>query len=191
MLLTESQEKRVRRQPDMRPLLKGMYPVALAIMLIPIFEMSVGIGVWPPRLWDLNWRFGSIGMLLKSLVVPLFGLGIASTIAAFLEQRRVLRMFACIGIALSALIVVAVGIFALDYLQLRNVVPVQIKSAMDKTAFTAVTIGILLVPVAMGIGIGGWKSSRLKASERGDAVRSKKDVGLMVHTPPNPKESAS
>lgn len=188
MLLTETSEKRPRKL-DIRPMLKGMYPIAFAIMLIPVFEMTVGI--WPLRADNLGWRFGTLGLLLKSLVVPLFGLGIASTIAVVLDQRRMVRVLACVALAASVLIALTVAIFALDYLQLRIAVSPQIRPAMDKSAFTAATIGLVLVPVATSIGIGGWKVSRLKASERSDAVRTKKDAGLMVHTPPNPKESAS
>jgi hypothetical protein len=188
MLLTDSQEKRTHRKTDLRPLLKGMYPVAFAITLIPLFEFAVG--VWPFHLGNIVWRFSATGMLLKSLVVPLFGLGIASVIAAFLEQRRVMRVLAVVamtaGVALAALL----AVFVLDFLQMRSSVGPQLKAGIDKASVTAVTIGAILVPVAMGIGLGGWKVSRQK-TERSDAVRSKKDVSLIVQTPPNPKESAS
>lgn len=184
-------EKKVAGKIDVRPVLKGLYPVALVIIANPLIDLV--LGAFPPKSghYDLQWRFGTIGILLKSLVVPFFGLGIATSIAAFLGQRRTLRAFGAFALLVGVLTLGCVMLFTLDYLQMRNnIVPVLVPP-VRKAFISAFIIGAMMVPVALSLGLGAWKASRISGSSRPEAVRKKSDASLLVQTPPNPKESAT
>jgi hypothetical protein len=170
-----------------RPVLFGMYPVAVAVMFVPMVDLIAGS--WPLNPGSMSWRFGVLGLLMKSLLVPMMGLAFATLIAAFLEQRRMLRFLSVVGLLAAVLIVACTVTFALDFMQLRPSFVTAVKVQMDKATMTAVLIAGLVFPVALGIGIGGWKASRLSSVER-EQMRSSKETGFLIRQTP-PKESAT
>jgi hypothetical protein len=129
-----------------------------------------------------------IGLGMKSLVVPLLGLGLSLALATFLDQRRVVRLLSILALVAAIAIAGSGALFVLDFLQLRPGVAAELKAGVDRAAVSALMVATVCFPVALGIAIGGWKASR------GTTFRDskkKKEVGLVISTPPNPKESAT
>jgi hypothetical protein len=88
------------------------------------------------------------------------------------------------------LIAATAMLFALDYFQLRSGVSRELRPAMDRATITALMISALVFPVALGIGIGGWKTSRLSSADKEQLAKNNKSRFLIsTHTPP--KESAT
>jgi hypothetical protein len=171
-----------------RPILFGMYPVAFAVMSVPFVDLITGS--FPPHVGNISWRFMVIGQLLKSLLVPMMGLGFATLIAAFLEQRRVVRTLAVVGMVAALLIVACSITFALDYMQLRPTFGEAMKQQADTASVTALLIAGIVIPVAMGIGIGGWKTGKMSHTDR-DQMRTEKTKSSVLIRQTPPKESAT
>lgn len=173
---------------DARPILLGLYPVAIAIMVVPLMEILAGS--WPFNIGNVAWRFGVGGLLLKSFLVPFTGLGYAALLATVLEQRRVLRVISVLGLVGALVVAGMATLFVLDYLQIRPSLAAELRPSMDRVSLTTVMVSVIIFPMALALGIGGWKSSRTGGpGQRGPAKT--KDIGLIVAPPPTPKESVS
>ena len=111
------------------------YLVAVALCVIPPFDAVMQ--VLPPRMGDARWRFGSFGLLTNALLVPLLGLLIAMFAASFFEHRRLQRVLAVITGIVALLVLGALGMFALDALQVRGTVPSKAQLAFTVASLTA------------------------------------------------------
>jgi hypothetical protein len=68
---------------------KVLLPIALVLVVVPL--MDAVTRTLPVRPDDAGWRFGSLGLVLNSLVTPILGLALAAGVSLFLEQRATLR----------------------------------------------------------------------------------------------------
>ncbi len=91
----------------------------LAALLIVFTSMDLVQSVWPIRAGDVQWRVLSVGLLSRMLITPLLGLVVAYFAALLMEHRRVLRTLAVLEALLAVLLVVGIGFYALDALELR------------------------------------------------------------------------
>jgi hypothetical protein len=175
-------------KPSLRPLLSGLYLLAAAIVLIPLMELVMGS--WPLRPGNASWRFGTLGLLLKSTVTPLLGLGFMMAIAGLLGHGRVLRALSVVGVLAFLAIVGCTLLFTLDFLQVRRMVAANMQPGVQRVALTTLLVAVVLVPVSFAMAIGAWKSASSLTSEAVQR-RSAGKVGLVVPPSPNPKESTS
>lgn len=166
MLLERSRQTRERdiREAAVGPIdvrvrsvLHGAYLVGVVLIAIPLLDTAVR--VWPLRVGDVAWRFGTAGILLNVLVTPLLGAWLITLAAAWLSHRRVvLMMMWLLGVA-TMMVVGVVGMFLLDYIQLRQGVT-QALAAYDAAAWKALLVAFLSMTVSGGLAYLGWKSIR-------------------------------
>lgn len=94
---------------------RAAYVVGAALILIPMWD--AGTSVFPLRLAESRWRFGTIGLLSNSLLIPLAGAAIVFAVALTQGDRRTLRALGAIAGLSCVLTLVAMITFALDALQ--------------------------------------------------------------------------
>jgi chromate transport protein ChrA len=137
------------------------WPVYLAGVLTALLPMvDLLASVWPPRLGQVEWRFGTLGLLSGFTLSPLLGLVMCMAAAAVLEHRivqRVLAVFALIGAVKMLAIVV---IFSLDWLQFRAAAPAEARLGMDVGSAKAVIKHALVAVSFIWLGIAGWRAGR-------------------------------
>jgi hypothetical protein len=95
----------------------GLYVFAAMLVVLPLTDLFST--AWPPRLTDLSWRYGFMGLAAGYLQTPLLGLVIALAVGYWLGHAGVLRV---LGVASVLLAVVLLGVMALwpmDVMQIR------------------------------------------------------------------------
>ncbi len=135
-----------------------LYLAGLLVILLTAVDFVATVAPLSPQ--TVSWRFGAVGMLSRSIMLPTVGLvGILGT-AALLEHVRIQRLVMVLGFLASGLLLLAVGMFALDAVQLRNQVgPEAVTSfkASSVVALIKLLSGAVLLAV---VGVSGLRMSR-------------------------------
>ncbi|HEU4628294.1 MAG TPA: hypothetical protein VFS08_01065 [Gemmatimonadaceae bacterium] len=145
---------------SLRPLYVALYAVAFGFIVPSTLEFL--LVSYPYRFGDMRWRFGAVGLLFNSvLLLPLVGLTIIAIAAVLLEHRRVARIASVLALVAAAAVVLLMPLFVLDYVQLRKIVsPPQLR-AYDYTSLKAMLVAVLMFVIAIFVGIGGLRATRL------------------------------
>jgi hypothetical protein len=164
-----------------RTLLASVYLVSLAFILPSFMEWMLVSFPYRPSL--TNWRFGTIGLLFNSVVVsPIFGLTLAALVATLLGHRGVQRTVAILTGLIGVGLLVALPLFALDYVQLRAQVNPAGKRAFDMLSIKASITGLLMAAAALMVAWGTWRAAATpKAAKTRAAGRT---AGVVVGTTP-------
>ncbi|NJD19649.1 MAG: hypothetical protein FIA95_10265 [Gemmatimonadetes bacterium] len=113
--------------------LRGMAGPAylLAAILIVFPAIEVVAAIWPARFGDITWRVTSVNVLSGAVLLPLLGLFLAHALSIFLEQWRVVKVLSWINVALAVILVLGLGVYALDASGLRAETPRTAQFAFD------------------------------------------------------------
>lgn len=141
-----------------RALLQAGYWIAALLVVVPVLDAVTR--TWPVRLGEMSWRFGALGIMFNTVVTPLLGLFIAQVVAALSEHGRALKWLSIVTLVGSVGLVLASGLFALDYLQIRASVASGNEAPFDAAAWKATAVGIGSAVVGAVIGISGWRAGR-------------------------------
>lgn len=139
----------------------GAYPLAVLLVLAPLVELMAR--VWPLRPDSISWRFGALGMAFNVAVTPLLGVFLAIVTAVWLGHRRWGRVVSVLSFAVAALLLIALGDFALDYLQIRTGVIAENVDAVHAAALRAFALGSASAIAAALVGFGGWRATSKRA----------------------------
>jgi hypothetical protein len=92
----------------------------VALLLIVISLLDFGATVWPFRLGDVDWRYGTVGLLSGFLLTPLLGVVLVMLVATLLGSRAVVRATAVACLMGAVLGLLALAGFLLDTLQVMR-----------------------------------------------------------------------
>jgi hypothetical protein len=163
-----------------RAILPALNAVAFLLIASPAIDL-IG-AVVPARPAEVSWRFGVFGLLTNSLVTPMLGLAIMQVVATLLEQRRTVRRIALFVLVLDIVMVLGLGLFVLDYIQLRQAVTGSSRGAYDAAAIKALLVGVLEISVLASLVVTGFQSTGGAAG--GNKKRRRRErVGLVVQAP--------
>jgi hypothetical protein len=119
------------------------------------------------------------------LHTPLLGLLIAMVLSFLLRHSGVLRVLAVVCLLGAGVLVLAMGVFALDVVQMRATTPLEARPSFQVGALLAEAKHFTGFVTLAFFGLGGWKaaghlSSMAKASEpkgrTGDVVGMPKGI---------------
>ncbi len=113
----------------------GLY---FAILLIVLPAADFATNVWPFRFGDIQWRFGTVGLLSGFTLTPLLGIAGAVLAAALLELTAVQRVIAVLSVGAAVILVLAQPLFILDWLQMRPGAPPEAVGSMDVGSVKAI-----------------------------------------------------
>lgn len=159
-----------------RPWLAGLYPLALVLVVVPLMDAMTR--TLPVRPGEAAWRFGSLGLVLNSLVTPVLGLAVAAGVSLFLGQRTVLRTWSVMAWVGAAFTLILLATFVLDFLELRGTVTAGARGGFDALgAKTAISSGLGLFAL-IGVAAGSGRAARQmhsgsRRSDRPDLVIGK------------------
>ena len=139
---------------------------AAVVMLIGTGAELV-IQTWPIKFGELNWRVGSFGLFLDALAKAIPGLALLYFAAALSDSRKLLKALAILAILLGIVAIPALGMFALDGVQMRATLPQQAKGVFTKVALRAGLMGVLSAILFITTGF-----RTLKVLKSGGAVRA-------------------
>lgn len=143
---------------DLRDLAWPLYVAGFLMLALPLGDLASN--VWPPRMGQVEWRFGTLGLMAGFLLTPVLGVFMIAASAALLEHRVVQRVLAILNITAAVLMIGLTVIFALDWLQFRATIPPEGQGTMDLGSAKALAKDAVVALVLLWLGIVGWRISR-------------------------------
>lgn len=131
------------------------YLVAALMLIIPVLE--VVLSVWPLRVGETSWRFGTVGLLSQALLTPLLGALVLVLLAVTLGHRRTLATVSVVAALLALALLVVIPIFGLDAIQMRTRVRTDAHRAFDLSSVLATIKLTAAFVVSLLLAIGSWK----------------------------------
>ena len=166
-----------------RHLGRALYVVGTALILIPMFD--AGTSVLPLRFAQARWRYGTVGLLSNSLLIPLAGVAVVFAVAHVQGHRITQRVLSVIAAISAVLCVAATVSFALDALQSQGEIKPELHLAFivgSTTAAVKLLIGAVAFTFFALSGLGRRSS---------DATRSSKHDKLFLGDLPKPAGKSS
>ena len=112
-----------------------LYLCAFVLFFMPYFQAIAGI--WPLQLGALQWRYQATSALSGILMLPFIGLVLALAVARSSGNKTVSRVVGVVAALTTITLLVAMGLFVMDALQLKKVVPDRQLLQFNKATFTA------------------------------------------------------
>lgn len=135
----------------------GLYAFAVVLVVSPVVD--VGTTVFPFRPGDLSWRYGALGIVPGYIHTPLLGLAIAFCLAIWFRHARTLRWLSILTLLAAVAFVMAMGVFALDVVQMRGMRPPEEQGlVLAGGAIQEFKYGTATLVLAL-LGIGGWRTA--------------------------------
>jgi len=161
-----------------RPFVRALYPVGPLLAVASVIDPL--IRVYPFHLGTVGWRFGTVGLLTDSLVGFVFGVVWTIAIAAILDDRRTARVLSAFMSVVAIGLLAVLALFVLDALQVRAGVQPSYKTAYDVSVIKAAATMAISFPIALAIGIAGWRSTR----PRGAAAPARTAPAVLLNRQP-------
>ncbi len=132
------------------------YLAAMLLVVTPLADVL--LTVRPVRLTDVEWRFGSVGLLSGSLLLPLVGALLASVTAVWLRQFWVLRLLSWACLLGALVLFLAVSSFGLDMIQIRGTVPPEALTSFDSSGARALFRTSTAAVAFAVLGLESWRA---------------------------------
>jgi len=143
---------------SLRRLAPASYCTAALLVLLPMMDYLGS--AWPFQPSAANWRYEVAGTISTYLLSPLLGLLLASVTAAALPQRRVSKALGVLVWVVAVVLLLVLGNFVLDSLQVRNAAPAN-APWVSAASFLLASAKILAGAVAlMVLGVGNRQAAR-------------------------------
>ena len=165
--------KRTEQGDNLRAYLPGLYPLGVILLLAPIVDVVTR--VLPLRGWDVGWRFGALGMAFDSMITSLLGVALLITVAAFLGHVKTRRSLGALALFGGVCAVASIGLFSLDYLQLRSEVDPRTLGGFDLAALKALFEGVLATVALWFLGKRAVKAGVSPSNDR-LVIKAEKEV---------------
>jgi hypothetical protein len=140
-----------------RRLFASGYLVAFVMGTVTFYDLFMRLRPFRPG--DPTWRLGSVGTVSLNLPTILLALMIVALTAGVLRHVRALQAIVVLSILGSIAVLAALPFFALDVLQLRNLVQPDALTTVDLTMGRAVLTLLLTVVALAWMGSGSWRSA--------------------------------
>ncbi len=138
---------------------RGLYLFAFILIFWPAVDLLTN--TMPFRPGDVRWRYGFGGILAGFLHTPILGLVLATFVAYGRRSRVTLRAIASLELLGALVLVLVMGMFALDVVQMRAMRPPDSLSAFIAGAAISEAKHFTAFLVLLSLGIGSWKTGAL------------------------------
>jgi hypothetical protein len=146
------------------------YSMAAILIAYPAAEAFLSLMPW--QLGITAWRFGAAGLLSRALMTPMLGLLMLAGLAVLFEHRRLLRVLSVASLVFGVVLILVLGTFLLDALQMRGQIRPDLKRAFDVASLQAAAkFGISAVWLGL-LALGGIRAARRGRPERRSERRS-------------------
>ncbi|MEO7362972.1 MAG: hypothetical protein ABI120_21745 [Gemmatimonadaceae bacterium] len=112
-----------------------LYLSAFLLFFMPYFQALAGL--WPLQLGSLQWRFQATGAMSVIMMLPFLGLVLALAIARPVGHKGVQRLVGTVAALTAVGLIIALGLFAMDALQLKKIIRDAQMNAFNKAVLTA------------------------------------------------------
>lgn len=137
---------------------RALYSVGLLLILVPVVD--VALRAFPVQLGTLQWRFATVGLMLGNYGTIILGTALIGLTAALLGDRGVLRIVGAAALVMAVVTLALLVLFALDAVQLRQLVVANIKRQVGLSSAGAAITGLLGATAWFLIGRSAMTASR-------------------------------
>lgn len=135
-----------------RPL--GLTVVAVAVFLILVPFLNVGLGVLPIRPGMRDWRFGTWGLLLGALTLPVLGVGLLGLGGVLRGSQGTLRVAAVVSAALALMAAIGlVDFWAIGSSLRKAATDPKLVALYSRELRRTALIALLAIPALVGVAI--------------------------------------
>ncbi len=150
---------------DVSPwLIRGIYLFGFALMLTAVIDLFST--VWPLRPTEMTWRYGFIGLAAGYVQTPTLGLLLIAGAAMWTGNTTLLRLVGVASLVVALLLLVFMGVFVPDVLQIRQLRPPETRSTMLYGAIFQEIKYFVAACVLILLGQGALKTARQGAADR-------------------------
>jgi hypothetical protein len=96
----------------------ALYFFAAVLITSPLIDLVTT--AWPPRMMDLSWRYGFLGLAAGYLHTPMIGVVLAVLVAHVEDHRGVLRALGVASLVAVVLLLPVLALWPMDVLQMRD-----------------------------------------------------------------------
>jgi len=138
------------------------YLTGLVLIVVPAIEYVLTVLPLSPSI--LSWRYGAVGLLARSIMIPLVGVVLIFGTAVFLEHRWVQRGVMVLGFVGGAALLLAAVLFVFDLLQFRGQVREAVRTAYDGASAMALLKLLAGCVVMIAFGVSALRDVRRAAA---------------------------
>ena len=114
---------------DVSPwLFRGIYLFGIALFVTAAIDLLTT--VWPMHPGDIAWRYGFLGLMAGYLQTPTLGLLLIVGTAMWEENGTVLRICGVVGLLAALGLLLVMGMFGLDVMQMRELRAEEMRSSV-------------------------------------------------------------
>ena len=157
------------------------------LILMQLIEIEVRS--WPFRIHSPTWRLSFIGTTAGAVGTPLFGLLIILAIAVATDDRTAAYAVSLVSWLAMVACAAAVGMFALDVLQVKNEVTSSVAGQYDLGSGWVVTRMIVAAVLFVVLAVSAWRAA--KSAERHKALQEPVGKSSLLVTPVRPASPVS
>ncbi|MEQ1855247.1 MAG: hypothetical protein ABL963_02190 [Longimicrobiales bacterium] len=130
----------------------GLYVFAAMLFASPLIDLFST--AWPPRVGDLSWRYGFMGLAAGYLQTPLLGLVLACAVAYWQNHSATLRMLGLLSIVAAVVLLPLLALWPMDVMQMRGLRAPEVQSgvAIGGAIQELKYLGAFLVTGILGLG---------------------------------------
>jgi hypothetical protein len=144
------------------------YLVGVSLIFIPIVDLTAHS--WPLNPGSAEWRFGAIGLLSNTFIVPAAGLLIVLGVAVALEHKRLLQLLGWLCALGAVLMGITLGLFTLDAIQTRLGVKPELMTSFVVASITAAGKLMLALVTLLAFAVAGIRTARAATAGRASAT---------------------
>jgi hypothetical protein len=141
-------------RPNLNPwAVAGLYLLAASLILLPLVDLFTT--AFPPRLSDIAWRYGFMGLAAGYLQTPLLGVALAGGVAYWEGHAGGLRLLGILSVAVAVLILPILALWPMDVMQMRALREPEVQQgvAIGGAIQELKYVGAFLVLALLGMGL--------------------------------------
>jgi ABC-type xylose transport system permease subunit len=142
-----------------RKLLRLLYLAGALVLADQAADLAATLLSKPWMPSEANWRFGVFGLLMTRASVFLIGDVMLFSAAILLGHRKTLRSLGVLHLLLVLLLLAGIGLFALDWLQVRRQVGDNLR-VVDLAGIRAAATALLLLLLVGWSGLAALRAGR-------------------------------
>ena len=163
------------------------YVIIGTLTLLQLIEIEVRS--WPFRIHSPAWRLGFVGTAAGAVGTPLLGLLLILAIAVASDDRAAAYAVSLVSWIAMALCIAALGMFALDVLQVKSDVAASLAGQYDVgSSWVAVRLVVAIVLFVV-LGVSAWRAA--KSAERHRALQEPVGRSSLLVSPVRPTTPVS
>ena len=122
--------------------------------------IDVGLNLYPARIGNPDWEFGTAGAVFDSLPLGTLGLGLLLVAAHLGARPWALRALGAVLLSLAGLLLAMLGLYALALPEVWRAADARLHEPLSIAVGKTVAVAALYLVLYVWLAVGSWRSAR-------------------------------